>query len=505
MCASEIQPGPSSLRRLTRDEYDATIRDLLGDDSHPAASFPRDEDGLGYEVGATVSPLLAELYLRAAEEIAARAVSERLDAILPCDPSAIGEEACARRFVVRFGRRTYRRHLEPARVERLMEVYRAGAEGGTFEDGIRVVIGAMLQSPFFLYRVELGAPPAESSVALTMDERAARLSYFLWGTMPDEALFSAADAGELATPDQVEAHARRMLDDPRARTTIQRFAAQWLELELDDVVKDDAVHPEWSPELASSMEASALRFVDHVVFESSGTLRELLTARYAFVDARLAPIYGVEAPSEEGLVRVALDREERAGVLTQAALLARHARPAESSPVLRGNLVRERLFCHTLPPPPDALMVEPPEPDPRSSTRARYEAHRSNPACASCHELMDPIGFTFERYDAIGRHRLEDAGAAIDARGSITGTRSTDGELEGAVELARALAESPDVSRCFTEQMWQFAFRRTEVPADACSIAEAHAAFTSSGGDVRALLLAIVRTDAFLHRAREAP
>lgn len=503
LCEAVIQPGPSALRRLTRDEYDATVRDLLGDDSRPASSFPPDEDGLGFEVGATVSPLLAGRYMRAAEDVAARAVRERLDALVPCDPRASGEEECARAFLARFGRRAYRRPLEAAQLERLMEVYRAGAAEGAFEDGVRLVLTAMLQSPHFLYRVELA--PAGAAVPLTTHERASRLSYFLWGTMPDEALFDAADRGELATPDEVEAQARRMLADPRARSRMRRFAAQWLELELGEVTKDEAVHPEWSPELAASMEASALRLVEAVVFESSGTLRELLTARYAFVDGALAPIFGVPAPERPGLWRVPLDPSERAGILTHPAVLSRQARPAESSPVLRGNLVRERLLCHVLPPPPEALMVTAPDPDPSASTRARYEEHRANPACVTCHELMDPIGFALERYDAIGRHRLEDQGFAVDARGEITGTRASDGPIDGAVELAHALADSPDVQRCFTEQVWAFAFGHTEAPEDACSLEGAHRAFVASGGDVRELLVAIARSDAFLHHRGGAP
>lgn len=317
--------------------------------------------------------------------------------------------------------------------------------------------------------------------------------------MPDDALFDAADAGALATVAEIEAQARRMLEDPRAHRTVERFATLWLELALGDATKDDAAYAEWSPAVVGSLEASTVRFVDHVVFESSGTLRELLSAPYAFVDDRTAPLFGVTAPGSDALVEVALDPRERIGILTHPAVLAQHARSDESSPILRGHFVRERLFCQPLPPPPDDLMVTAPDPDPSLTTRARYEEHGRNPACVTCHELMDPLGFAFERYDGIGRHRTEDHGQAIDARAEILGTRETDAAVDGPIELVRALSESQDVLRCFVEQMWTFAFRRAPAPSDACSLESVTQAFEGSGGDIRELLVAIATSDAFLH------
>ncbi len=504
ICDAEIQPGTSPFRRLTRDEYDATLEDLLGDTTHPASAFPPDEDGLGFDVGATVSPLLAELYLGAAEDIAVRAVA-RLDAIDPCDVAREGEEGCARAFATRVGRRAYRTALDAELVEGLLDVYRVGRTEGDHRNGMRLMITAMITSPFFLYRVELDPPDLAAGadvVPLSMDERATRLSYFLWGSMPDDDLFAAADAGELATAAEIEAQARRMLDasvHPRARLTMERFAMQWLELELEGVSKDPEVYPAWDDELSASMDEETRRFVDHVIFESSGTLDELFTADYTFVDARLAALYGVEMPSGAEWARVSLDPTRRAGLLTHASLLAQHARTNQSSPVFRGRFVRERLLCQSLPPPPEGLVVVPPEPDPSSSTRTRYEEHRSNPACAGCHQLMDPIGFALEHYDGIGRYRDTDEGFDVDARGAITATRA-DATVDGAVELAHALVESPDVEECLTSQLWTFAFRRMVIEADACSIAGARRIFAESGRDIRELLVAIATSDAFLYR-----
>ena len=502
ICANEIQGGPSALRRLTRAEYDATIRDLLGDDGAPARRFPPDDDGLGFPVAGAVSPLLAELYMRAAEDVAGRAVHNGTEDLLTCAPGA-DVDACVRSFIARFGRRAYRRPLDDAQVTSLLGVYRAGVSiDGEFADGIRWILSTMLQSPYFLYRVELGAPIAGSDiddrgVPLAMHERASRLSYFLWGSMPDEELFRATDAGQLGTADQLTAQARRMLDDPRAERMVEDFVMHWLELGLSDIDKDPTVYGEWSPELAATMEASTRRFVRHVVFESSGRLSELFTARYAFVDAELAAIYGVPAPTGEGLTRVAVDPGERGGLLTHPALLTRHARLDGSSPIHRGRLVRERLLCQPLPNPPDGTVPLPTEHAPNATTRERFSAHTNDPACSSCHELMDPLGFAFEHYDGIGRFRSEERGRPVDARGTISGTRSTNQPIVGAIELSEALAASPDLSRCFGEQVWRFAFRRDKVPTDACSLDEAHDVLDATGGDVRAHLLAIVRSDAF--------
>ncbi len=508
VCAREVQPGSAALVRLTRDEYDATLRDLLGADVFADAELrplPRDEGGLGFAVGATVSPLVAEIYHRNAEEVAARAA--RSSAWLPCDPSSSPRgEACARDFVVSFGRRAYRRHLSASQIDRVMAVYRAGASAESPANGVRLAITAMLQSPHFLYRVELGdAREGDgASAPLAADERATRLAYFLWGTMPDAELFAAADAGELATAEGVAAQARRMLEDPRAAIALERFAVEWLELELSDAVKDEARYPEWSAGLAESADASTRRFVTHVVFESTGTIAELLTAPYAFVDAELAPLYGVAAPADAGMTRVALDPTRRAGLLSQVGVLAQHARNDQSSPVMRGRWVRERLLCQHLPPPPDDVSTMAPAID-GATTRARYEQHGRDVACVGCHELMDPIGFALEHYDAIGRYRERDGEAPIDARGAIVGSRGSDGEVDGAVALARHLAGREETASCFASQMWTYAMRREPSDDDACSLEEVRGRLAASGGDVRELMIAIAQSDAFLHRPARAP
>jgi hypothetical protein len=252
--------------------------------------------------------------------------------------------------------------------------------------------------------------------------------------------------------------------------------------------------------MRASMAASVEAFIDHVMWEQNGDLEELLTADYAFVDERLASVYGVEGVTGDELQLVTLNPTQRRGLLTHPALLAKLSLPNQSSPVERGAFVRQQLFCQQLPPPPEDLVVVPPDPDPSLSTRERFIAHREDPACAGCHQLMDPIGFGFEHYDAIGAFRLEEEnGQPVDARGELIET-DTDGPFEGALELSDRLAESEMVRRCVTQQWFRFTFGRTETADDQCMLDDVYAAFEASGWDVREALIALTRTDAFLYR-----
>jgi hypothetical protein len=495
----------SPLRRLTRVEYDNTVRDLLGVDTAPVADFPPEEITGGFTNNATVqtvSPLLAEKYMQAAEALAA-AAAQNLPALLPCDPVTTGETACARQFVERFGRRAYRRPLSAAEVDRLARVYAAGREQASFEAGIELVIRAALQSPNFLYRVEYGMParPHEKLVRLTQHEIAARLSYLIWSTMPDESLGAAADSGQLETAQQIAGRAESMFDDPRARKALPEFYRQWLGLGgLTSLGKDSGVHPEFDPALREAMSAELPAFVQHVLWSADRRLGTLLTAPLGFVSGPLAGLYGVSAPAGSTPQLVKLDPAERAGVLTQAGFLAVHSLPNQSSPVRRGKFVRERVLCQEAPAPPPNLNVTPPEVDASRSTRERFAEHTESAACSTCHELMDPIGFGFESYDAIGRFRRTDGTKPIDSSGWVVRSRDLDGPFASARELAMKLAGSRQVQDCVATQSFRYAMGRFEGSGDACSLGELRQAFSDSGGDLRKLLIAITQTEAFLYR-----
>ena len=499
------------IRRLTRFEYNNTVRDLLGDTTNPADVLPPEEEVAGFNNQAaalTTSDLLIEQYMKVAEDVSARAVGN-LSTILPCDPAADGEDACALTFVETFGRRAFRRPLTDDEVTRYKALYDwavGDADLGRFEDGIQVVIEAALQSPSFLYRAELGAEtPVEGDIVpFTSWEMATKLSYMLWNSMPDDQLFAAAERDELRTTEQIAAQATRMLEDEKARDLIRNFHTQWLLLtHLDSVTKDTGVYPDFRDSLRPLWKEEIQRFVEHVILEGDGSLQTLLTADYSFMNEELASFYGddvLETVTGSDFRRVDLDPGRRAGLLTSAGLMATHANLNQSSPVFRGKFVREQLMCDTLPLPPNDLVIEPPELDPTKTTKEQFEEIGANPACAGCHSLMNPIGFIFEHYDGVGQWRDEQNGKTIDATGDVVATEDIDGTYDGGVELSYALAESAQVRECVTSQWFRFAYNRTVTPEDSCSIEQLNQVFSDSGYDIKSLLVALTQTNAFLYR-----
>jgi hypothetical protein len=499
------------IRRLTRFEYNNTVRDLLGDTTSPADLLPPEEEVAGFNNQAaalTTSDLLIEQYMKVAEDVSARAI-ENLSSILPCDPVADGEDACATSFIETFGRRAFRRPLTEDEAVRYKGLYdwAVGDEGpGSFEDGIQVVIEAALQSPSFLYRAELGGEtPVEGDIVpFTSWEMATKLSYMLWNSMPDEELFQAAERDELQTTEQVAAQATRMIEDEKARDLIRNFHTQWLLLtHLDSVTKDASVYPAFSESLRPLWKEEIQRFVEHVILEGDGSLQTLLTADYGFMNEELASFYGddvLDTVTGSEFRRVQLDPARRAGLLTTAGLMATHANLNQSSPVFRGKFVREQLMCDTLPLPPNDLVIEPPELDPTKTTKEQFEEIGANPSCAGCHSLMNPIGFIFEHYDGVGQWRDQQNGKDIDATGDVVATEDIDGTYDGAVELSYALADSYQVQECVTSQWFRFAYNRTVTPEDSCSIEQLNQVFADSGYDIKTLLVALTQTNAFLYR-----
>jgi len=490
----------TAVRRLTAEEYASTLRDLLGDAQRMAmVAFPKDDtdDGVPDPRTLIVSPAWAANAMEAAESAAKLAVAN-LTALLPCNPAG-AEQACARQFAQSLTRRAFRRPSAPAELDALMKVYAVGAQGGGFAHGIEVLVRAVLQSPSFLYRVELGQHDGSNGRALrlTSHEVAARLSYLLWGTMPDQALSDAADAGKLGTSDEIAGQARRMLADPRAR--LVDLHGRWLGIDgVAEVARDPDRYPQFDEKLAASMRSGLDLFLGEVLGKGDGRLETLFDARFTYVDAALAPLYGVPAPAGGAMTRVELDPAQRAGILTNVGLLTAHTQADESEPIHRGKFVRERLLCTMPPDPPADLMVTPPMPRPGVSIRERLAEHSSLPACRACHEMMDPIGLGFESYDALGRFRTSEAGKPVDDRGILAMT-DVDGPFKGAIELGGKLAGSAQVRRCVIDT----AFRHTHGPdatGDVCVQQKLSGAFDASNHDLRELIIAITRTDGFRYR-----
>lgn len=500
------------LRRLTRFEYANSVQDLLHVDPAPAEDLPADEVTNSFDNNAgvlTVSSLHAEKYVLVSEALAKAAVEDAA-ALTACDAASRGEETCAAEFAKSFGRRAFRRPTTPDDEALLMAAYEAGRTGGSYAEGIEVMIRAALQSPYFLYRLEL-TPPADTSQALVpLDqfELATRLSYLLWASGPDDALLDAAARGELATRADVAAVARRMLSDPKARRGVSHFFDQWTSVtRLDLMTKNTALFPAFSEALRDAMARELPAFVDYVVWDADHMLGTLLTAPYGFVSGPLADLYGVAAPSgsETTPALVTLPEQQgRAGILTQAGFLSVQGHPDQTSPVLRGKFVRSMLLCQPPPPPPSDVDISLPDIDQDATARERFAGHLSAGAsCNGCHSLMDPIGLAFEHFDALGRYRDTDNGRTIDASGEIleAADPSLAGPFEGVRELAQKLAVSDQVRDCVATQWFRFASGRSQAEADACSLETLRQAFAASGGDLVELVVGMTQTDAFWYRS----
>jgi len=516
LCQSSTpSPGPSYIRRVNRLEYNNTVRDLLGDTTHPADGFPAEEKRLGFDNNAdalSVSPLLAEQYLKAAETVATDALNNRWSALVPCpasttDPGAV--DACGRDFIAGFGQKAFRRPLDADDTALLTAVFDAG-KTTDLKTGIRLVVETALQSPRFLYRVELGAVTNSGAGATVVKvddwEMASRLSYLLWHSMPDDALFAAAQAGQLSTSDQIQAQVQRMVTDSRARGVAADFFAQWLRIgEIADVEKMRIVFPSYTTDIPALMQQETAQFLDYVTWDGGGDLQSIFTAPFTFVNGPLAQYYGMSGVSGTTFVMKDLGADtHRGGVLTQGGLLSLLGKADQTSPVHRGKFVREQLLCMQLPPPPADIMIKPPALSTTLTTRERFTQHSIDPACTGCHRLMDPIGLGFESFDGAGIFRATENGQPVDDSGEVKDS-DIPGVFHGVGELSSRLAASAQVQACVATHWFRYGYGRGETAADACSMSRVQTQFSAGGYKVRDLLIALTQTDAFLYRQVTPP
>jgi hypothetical protein len=501
------QLAPTALRRLTRAQYNNTVRDLLGIAGAPASAFGLDEDEGGFAANAKapVKELQLEKYREVAEELAGKAVSD-LPRLAPCAPPVRPEAECLEEFLRDFGRRAYRRPLSSEEAEQYRALFAVGREGGDFASGLSLVVSTMLQSPNFLYRPELGDPAraGREGLPLTHYETASRLSYYLQNTMPDDELFAAAAAGRLGTAEEVGGHARRLLASPKARDSVVSFYMQWLQVEdLPTVEKDPEVYPLFTPEVRAALRDELEEFVDQVARraeQGGGTLESLLTARFSFLRGPLFALYGVPAGgTAAGLRKTDLPAGQRAGVLTLAGIMARHGHPDQSSPVARGYLISDRLLCVVPPEPPEDVDANVPKPDPNVSTRVRFEQHRTRPECAACHALMDPLGLAFESYDGTGRFRTVDGKVPVDASSELRGT-DQDGPVANAVDLVGKLARASEVRSCMVRQWFRYALGRLDGEGDKPALDVVLRAFARDGHRLPDLMVALAASHPFRFR-----
>lgn len=501
------QAPRTDLRRLTHSQYSHTVRDLLGDQTSPANQFPPEDFVNGFRnqtQAQNLSPLLIEAYSAAAEKLALAAFrGGDTRGLIPCKQNL---PSCRARFVREFGLKAFRRPLEPMeqrRYEALM------ARETDLVRGAQLVVEAMLQSTSFLFRLD-DAQDVKWRPYVTAN----RLAYAIWDTMPDAELLAAAARGDLNSPAGIERATRRLLDHPRAKESLNEFVSQWMRFDrILTASKDRRRYPQFTRETAVAMTEEARLFIGDLVWNDRNFMN-LLTANYGFADTDLAGIYGVPAPSRD-FERVEFPaNSERAGLLGQALFLAITAKPDDSSPTARGLFVREQFLCQHVPEPPAGVNTNlPPVTEARPQTnRDRMSEHATNPSCATCHKLIDPIGFGLERFDSVGARRekfqlqfaatrqtggnarrgpLKTVDLEIDSSGYVAGLK--DSQFVTPSRLGAVLASSPQCQECIVKQYFRYTLGRMEAPGDRPLIRKVLGDFEKSGFKFKELIVSLMR------------
>ena len=490
--------GASGLLRLSRIEYDNTLRDLLGDASRPGfAKLPSDvHDPFDNDYKTQlVSGALIGSAETLAQEASARVLADpqRLYALVGCQPSGPGDAACLGSFIRKFGRRAFRRPLTDAEAQSYQALAAFGVEDKNFYTAVDLVVRAMLQDPSFLYRVESGDPVTGLPGVFRLNdyEIATRLSYFLWATTPSDTILDLAQAGQLGAGPSRRAAAARLLGDARGRERVAMFHAFWLGYHQLPLAAD----------LAMALRAESDALVSRTIFDAPGDYFRIFQSPDTFLTGALATHYGLPAPANAAGAFVPYGSSGRRGILSHGAVLAAGAKFDDTSPTLRGVFVRNRLLCQTIPPPPPNVAVDQPPAGAGKCKVDRYAQHRSG-GCASCHNLTDPIGFGLENYDRAGRYRTTDKDAPdclISGDGEVAGV----GKFNGPGPLGDMLIASGGMEACVVTQLYRLAMGRREAAADAATLTALTTAFGDKHRAFDQLVLDLVESPAFAHRRVE--
>lgn len=515
-CTNRTFVGPTGVSRLTNAEYANTLRDLVAPLSlanKPSLPLETITDGFSNNwKGQTPSDRLVEALEENGRAVGAL-VAGGLDklGIKGCPPSgAAGEGACVDAFLDSFAKKAFRRPLADDEKTRWKGFYDKVRPSSTnFADAIAQLAEAIVESPQFLYKLEVGSGGGAEGVKLTGYEIATRLSYLLWDTMPDADLWKAAEDGSLAKVAGIEAQVARMLKDGKARAAIDEFARQWVSLDrlagnASATKKRPDLFKDYTEPTATALLDGLTTYMQDALVGDGGGLNKLLTGKSAFVNAASAKIWGLSANGND-LARVDANAAQRKGLLTQAGLLAGLAHDAAQSPVLRGVFVLEHLLCQPPPPPPMGMIPPQPAPDPNVKRTVRQrlvvEHEEQAPGCKACHQLIDGVGFAFENYDALGRWQTMEGDLPVDPSAVIKGTGDADGEFPNALAMIDKLAGSQQVAQCFTEQWFRYALARSLEDGDGCALASITDEVVASKGDFGALVRAITKAPAFRYRA----
>lgn len=464
-----------TMRRLTEAQYRNSIADIFGPDIRVAGRFepivrPVHELIATGAASSTISPAGLEQFDAMARAIAAQIFdADHRAQFMDCAPrdAAAPDPDCAARVLVPVGRYLFRRPMTQEEVAAyVMMAGKATESSGSFHKGLELGLAAMLVSPHFLYVVESAEPDPESLGGLRLDNlaRASRLSFLMWNTTPNEALLKAAEQGQLTDPAQLAAIAGRMVRSPRLEDGVRAFFADMLLFEkFDEMAKDQIVYPRFNPDVASALSEQMLRMIVDQLVTQKGDYRDLFTTRRTFINRALGPLYQAKVTSTQGWVpyEFALG-DDRAGLLGQAGFLALYAHSGRSSPTLRGRAIRELLLCQPVPNPPGNVnftAVQDVTSTAMPTAKMRLTAHNSDPVCAACHRITDPLGLPLEKFDGIGAFRPRENGAPIDTAGLFEGVA-----FQGNVGLGKALAASKSTTECVAGRAFQYATGR--VPED---------------------------------------
>ena len=499
---STADVGSAPIRRLSRTEYTNTLRDLFPGITLPQVTVTADKvvDGFNNNQATqtAIAPLL-EAYHSNAQAIA-RVAEGNAAAVAGCSAS---DPMCATSFAQSFGARVFRRPLLPEEEQAFVLFMNDQTTKLGFEKAVGSFVEGMLQSANFLYRPEFGVQDASVAVDLRLTgyEIANRLSYFIAETMPDRPLLAAAAAGKLDTPAGLEEEARRLLAGEAAKVALSNFHEQWLELRaIKTMTRDSTLFPAFDMALPAQLFDATQRFVMNEFWNGEGTMSSLLLTPKAYVNDAIAPLYGLSPSFGRELTLVDLDPAQRAGLLTQAGLMASMAHPQFDAPILRGVFVLRRLLCAPPPAPPPGVADIPPAEQgdaPRTTRQRVTDLHVTAPACKGCHGMIDPIGFAFENYDAVGQYRKEDNELPVDATGTLVPIGDASGSFDGAVQLSSLLAQSVTVQQCAARNLFRFGFGRTETVGDQCAILGAMA---RAKGNLRESVIQLVLSDNFRYR-----
>lgn len=510
-------PTTSQLPRLTRAEYDKTTRDLLGIDittSPPSLMLAPDTVG-------AVDQRAWDGFQAAADSLSAQVIGNATlkAAVVGCTPSGDGS-ACATTFITNFGQKAFRRPLTAAELAAFQGLYTNRAtitQSGTFDQTAQVILKAFLLSPSFLTKAEMSeATPDGSYFALNSWEMASRLSYTLWGTMPDATLFTAAQQNKLTAQTDILAQAQRMLMDPKARAKVAEFhtayALQGDATRWSEAAHDPALFPNFKTTMVPTLTAEAAKFFDYITFDLKGTFQDLITKPVAFVDKDLAPIYGLSAASYgTTLTMVNLDPTQRAGVFTHAGFLASYSSYNRTSPILRGAFLEKQILCRQIPAPPaDAASTPLPAASTDLNTNRKQVAAQTEvagTACAGCHApVVNPPGFTLESYDSIGQWQTTEksTGAMIDSTANVAIGNNVVG-VTGPVDLMTKIAASPEGQSCYAQRLVTFAYERDLTNQDVCTVQMLAGKMNTTGYNIISLLTDLTQTQSFRYRAKELP